>query len=92
MTTRVTFSLAQPVHWPPAPQGIAQVAELRRTCVRLVYRSREKPNRRGRVRQPIVNVTRLKAIQEKAAPLLPLSNVMGRGMARGKSKTFVVGW
>jgi hypothetical protein len=36
----VTLSIGQAVTWPPAPSGIAQIVDLRRTRVRIVYRTK----------------------------------------------------
>lgn len=85
----VTFTTGQPVRWPPAYMRTAQVDELRRTCVRLVY-----VTRRGRLCFTVGNAARLAAVQEPAlgeeAPLIQLThNPLGRG-ARPRSKTFAI--
>jgi hypothetical protein len=81
----VEFTLGQLVRWPPAPGKIAQVIELRRTKVRIFYRTRK---RGGRERQPIVNAHRLQALQDPNDPLLPLSNPFGRALLKRRVKQF----
>jgi hypothetical protein len=77
-----TFELGQSINWPPAPMALAQVVELRRSRVRVLYRCRT-----GRVRQPLVPARDLAALQEIEPPL-PLPNAMDRAAMRGR-KTFV---
>ncbi len=83
---RITFAKGDPVPWPPAPGGIAQIDDLRRTCVRLVYAART-----GRLRFPVVaaaEVARLAA----ADPVLPMANPMGRGVVRpGRAREYLTG-
>jgi hypothetical protein len=52
MATQLTTG--QPVRWPPAPRGFAQVEEVRRKCVRLFYVTKS-----GRSRRPVVRVDRI---------------------------------
>ncbi len=76
--------MGQLVCWPAAPEQLAQVAELRRSRVRIVYRTVS-----GRWRQPVVKAAALAAIQATAdPPPLPLHNPMGRGIVRRQEKTF----
>lgn len=66
----VTFAVGQPVPWPKAPGGIAQVEDVMRRRVRLAYRART-----GRWRFPVVRAAVLaRLIEEQQAPLLPLRN------------------
>lgn len=81
----VEFALGQFVRWPPAPGRVAQVIELRRTCVRLFYRTKK---RGGRERRPIVDAHQLATLQDPHDPLLPLSNPFGRGMVKRRVKQF----
>lgn len=85
----VTFRVGQTVRWPYAYLQVAQVDELRRTCVRLVYGTR-----RGHTRYRVIPAADLAAIAEEdgrrpgASPLLPLHNPLGRGvLARAKTYT-----
>jgi hypothetical protein len=70
--TPITITLGQMVDWPPAPDRVAQVDELRRSCVRLVYRTKS-----GRLRRPIVRAARL-AIGQTFLP--GVTNAMNRGV------------
>jgi hypothetical protein len=80
----VTLSIGQAIPWPKAPGGIAQVCELRRRNVRIIYLTH-----RGRPRfriLPAVNVARLM----RAMPLMfELHNPFDRGV-RPQSKTYGV--
>ena len=68
--------MGQPIHWPAAPHGIAQVEQLGRMRVRLVYRTRT-----GRWRHPLVRVESI----DFTTPPLPMHNPLGRGcLARSK--------
>lgn len=81
--TPIEFARGQPVFWPAAPAGIAQVAELRRTHVRLYYRCRS-----GRGRQPLVRAQDLAALQVRPhvdLPL-PLANPYGRAVRPGRKE------
>lgn len=79
----VSFRVGQAVPWPASPFGIAQVAELRRTCVRICY-----PCKTGRLRQPIVRARDLAELQ-RASPVLPLPNPLNRGVIE-RRKAFAV--
>ena len=72
----VVFAVGQPVHWPAAPRQLAQVAELRRSRVRLFYQCST-----GRKRHPIVSAIDL-ALLQRTDPPLPLPTLFGRGIAR----------
>lgn len=60
----IEFRAGQVVRWPLAPDGWAQVEDLRRTRLTLLYR------RRGRVCRVAVGAVRLWRVQQ-AYPLLP---------------------
>ena len=78
----LTLSVGQAVPWPPAPLGIAQVADLRRSRVRLCY-----PSKNGRMRYPVVRVADL---AKHGALLFDLSNPFNRGVLP-RSRTFPIG-
>jgi hypothetical protein len=86
----VTFRVGQPVPWPYAPNQLAQVEELLRTNVVIVYRTRT-----GRLRRPRVPAHHLASLVARDrdaggvnhSPLLPIENPLGRG-ARKREKTF----
>jgi hypothetical protein len=81
------FARGQPVTWPPAPNGLAQVVELRRTRVRLYYRCRT-----GRERQPVVPAAALAGLQRGGVgglqPPLPLHNPYGRAAMGGPPREY----
>lgn len=79
----VTFTVGQAVPWPAAPDGVAQVEELCRVNVVLLYPRGARLCRR-RVRA--AELARLCT----AAPLLPgvPDNPFCRGIARRRSKQF----
>ena len=85
---RITLRQGQQVVWPRSPDGVAQVDELRRSRVTLLYR-------RGlRVCRAIVSVRRLARI-EATQPVLPgfelPVNYLDRGIrGDGRVKTFEV--
>lgn len=81
----ITFEVGQIVRWIAVPDKFAQVVELRRSKVRLAYRSRS-----GRWRFPIVDAVDLDLMQDPRDPLLPLYNPLGRGIARRRAKAFEV--
>jgi hypothetical protein len=73
------FHKGQTVRWPFAPRELAQVVEIRRTCVRLYYVTKK----HGLARQPIVHAARLAELQRVKEPPLPIHNLFGRaGMDR----------
>lgn len=82
----VAFSVGQPVAWPPAPLGAAQVEELRRSCVRLVYRCDT-----GTLRRPVVPAAELAKLQRspRVDQPLPWPNFMRRG-ALPRTKVFPI--
>jgi hypothetical protein len=57
-TKTITLARGQAVAWRASPNGIAQIEELRRKRVRLVYRTK-----RGTYRRPVVDVARAVADQ-----------------------------
>jgi hypothetical protein len=76
----VTLRIGQAIEWPRAAGGIAQIQELRRLNVRIVYLCRN-----GRVRYRL-----LRAADAARRPLLfQLENPLNRGVV-AKSKTFRV--
>lgn len=66
----MTLSRGQMVLWSPAPGGVAQIDELRRTRVRLVYFART-----GRMRRPVVPANRV-----RPDPSSLFTNLFGRGV------------
>lgn len=80
---RITLRLGQAVAWPKAFEGIAQVAELRRTRVRLVYLTKHR-----RTRHRTLSVAELAAIQARQPLLFDLpDNPFNRGVIP-KTKTY----
>jgi hypothetical protein len=79
----VTFTVGQAVPWPAAPDGVAQVEELCRVNVVLLY------PRGARLCRRRVRAVELARLCE-AAPLLPgvPENPFRRGIARRRSKQF----
>jgi hypothetical protein len=80
--TRITLCVGQVLPWPAAPDGMAQVEDLHRTRVSILY------GRRGRLcraRVPAAQLARLLAER----PLLPGTpdNPFCRGVVR-RAKTF----
>lgn len=77
----VRLRVGQAVEWDPAPGGIAQIDEVLRRNVRLIYRTR-----RGALRRPLARpedlITRPK--------LLDLHNPFGRPIARPREKEFAI--
>jgi uncharacterized protein VirK/YbjX len=74
----MTFDRGQMVTWPHAPGRLAQVVEVRRTCVRLFYK-----HRTGLIRQPVVRMTHLEELQRRhPEPPLPLHNPYSRANMR----------
>lgn len=71
----VTFSIGQVVPWPPAPMGMAQVSELRRSKVQLSY-----PFKNGRIARPLVNADKLAHLQQNLPLLFRLHNIYNRGI------------
>src|SRR4051812_30004580 len=86
----ITLRVGQPVPWPHAPNRLAQVEELLRVNVVIVYRTRK-----GRLRRPRVAAHHLAKLIERDraaggtdhSPLLPIDNPLGRA-ARPREKTF----
>ena len=66
----MTLSKGQMVLWSPAPNGVAQIDDLFRTRVRLVYMTRT-----GRLRRPVVSAQRV-----KPDPSSLFTNWLGRGV------------
>ena len=82
----VTLATGQVVPWPPAPLGWAQVVELRRTRVRLLYRCRT-----GRIRQPVTKAADLaELLAKEQEPTLPLTNPFGRAAMGRAAKEFEI--
>jgi hypothetical protein len=78
----VILAVGQLVPWIPSPTSFAQVAEVRRTCVRLVY-----VTKRGTILRPVVSVQRI--MDQRAPWPLPLVNPLSRGFV-AKERTFNV--
>ena len=84
----IELHTGQIVPWPPAPGRFAQVDELLRRNVRVVYRTST-----GRTRRPLVKPARLVELLARDAreqPLLPLTNPLRRGTL-SRRKTFTIG-
>jgi hypothetical protein len=77
----VTLRIGQAVVWGPAPIGFAQIDELMRRRVRLIYRAKS-----GGMKRPVVNVNRVAS----QPMLLDLNNPFDRA-ERSKSKTYRIG-
>jgi hypothetical protein len=75
--------VGQSVPWAAAPGGVAQVAELLRTRVRLFY-----PTKRGRPRGVTVRVAALALAMERQPLLIEQRNPFRRGIVRVRRKTF----
>lgn len=82
---RITFTKGQPVYWPHAIDGMAQVDDLLRRRVRIVYRCRGR-----RLCFRTLPADRLAAIDATAPPLFPLPfNPLKRGiLPTVKPKTY----
>jgi len=79
------FEKGQSVYWPHAPSHLAQVVEIRRTCVRIYYRTKK----HRRERQPIVNAGVLAELQKAplpAQPPLPFHNPFRRAQMKPRRK------
>ena len=85
MAEDVTFSLGQMVPWPAAPGGVAQVCELRRTCVRLYY-----PTLNGRPRHRTVRAAELAALMRRTPLLFSQHNPFRRGLGPAREKTYTL--
>lgn len=79
----ITLAVGQVVYWPASPTGFAQIDDLRRSNVGLVY----PVGRRGTVRRPLVPVGRLAALVTDCPLLFDLHNPFGRGCLR-RTKTY----
>lgn len=91
--TPIQFELGQTVRWPQAPDGIAQIVELRRKNVMIFYRTRRRRKRDGsyaggKIRHPIVRPDVLAAKQHQAEPFLPLINPFHRVILKRKVKAY----
>lgn len=84
MSDAITLSLGQIVHWPHAPDQLAQIVELRRKNVRIYYR---KANGNGD-RQPIVSPRYLMSVQDRCKPLMPFTNPFNRAIIKPKTKVY----
>jgi len=80
----ITLSLGQPVPWKPAADQIAQVCELRRRKVMLVY-----PCKNGLMRFPVVKPQRI-AEALSTNPLIPMHNPFNRAIRRPKEKVYAL--
>ena len=74
----ICLQVGQAVAWAAAPGGIAQIEELRRRRVRLVYRCKN-----GKHRHPVI---RVEQVAQLPALLIPMVNPLDRGvLPRSKS-------
>jgi len=80
----ITLAVGQAIPWPPAPMGIAQIAELRRRRVMLVY-----PFKNGRIAHPLVSVDDLARLLEHSPLLFALNNPFNRAV-RGRTRTYAL--
>jgi hypothetical protein len=77
----IRLRIGQAVQWPPAPDGVAQIEEILRRRVRLVYRTR-----RGTLRHPLARPEHLM----RRPMLLEVHNPLGRAIGRPREKEFVI--
>jgi hypothetical protein len=84
----ITLHLGQPIEWPAAPLGIAQVDELRRVNVRILYACKT-----GRILRPIVHPSDI-ARHQGRLPQPPLfaaiENPFNCGILHRKEKTYTI--
>jgi hypothetical protein len=74
----IIFAIGEPVPWHQAPGGIAQISDLLRCNVELLWR-----DERGRIRRQRVNAARLAAMASAQPFLFPIDpNPYGRGVVR----------
>jgi hypothetical protein len=76
----ITLTTGQPIRWKPSASGIAQIDELRRSCVRVVYRTK-----RGTLRFRVVHVSKL-----NFGDVLPFPDPFNRGSSGLYTKTFTL--
>lgn len=84
----IEFHTGQPVPHAAAPNRLAQIDELCRRNIVIIYTART-----GRVRRVRLSAAELaKRIEHenRRSPLLPINNPLGRGV-RLKTKTFTIG-
>lgn len=82
---RITFTVGQPLYYPLALDGTAQVDEVNRRRVRIVYRTVQ-----GRIRFRTLRPGRLAAIDAAGPALFPIEfNPLRRGVRTPpKSRTY----
>lgn len=71
------FTQGQTVYYPSAPYGIAQVEEVRRVNVGILWICRT-----GSIRRKLLKPNQLRALASAREPLLPLYNPYGRAITR----------
>lgn len=81
----VTLSIGQVIPWPHAPMGVAQIDELRRCNVQLWYAFKT-----GRVARPVVSAAVVAGLLRKPSTLLPMHNLLGKPIARPRTKSFKI--
>lgn len=85
MPDTVTFRIGQTVVWTRAPSGLAQVEELRRKRMTLLYR------RGARICRCQARVTAVAALQRDCPTLFQMpENMLGRGVLK-REKTYRIG-
>jgi hypothetical protein len=77
----ITLHRTQVISWPDAPGGIAQIDELRRTRVRIVY------PRNGKLCRPIVKASAI--ADAMLNPTLPIRNPLERAEVKHE-KTYKI--
>ena len=82
--SKITFTVGEAVPWRAAPCGVAQIAELRRTRVRLCY-----PTKKGTIRFALIHAQELANRIRKEPLLLAIQNPFNRGIMR-RSKEFLL--
>lgn len=78
----IELHLGQIVPYPPAPEGVAQVAELGRSRVWLLY------PRKGRICRAVVSVTKIQSWQRRSPLLFAVDNPLGRGIRQPAKAKF----
>jgi hypothetical protein len=85
--SEITLALGHAVPHPHAPEGLAQIDELLRRNVVLIYRTKKL----GRLRRSTVSASevaqRIRRAGARGELPLPLTNILGRGV-RPREKTY----
>ncbi len=87
MSSSITLRVGQVIPWPAAPMGMAQITELRRSKVRIVYP--HKHGRRRSVAQPIVAAAKVAELLTNSPLIFQMENLYQRGVVP-RSKVFQI--